>query len=183
MIVAPSCSLLHTPIDLDRETALDPEIKNWLAFAVQKVAELAVLAKALNQGRDSVRTTLDAAAAAVGARRTSRRINDPAVQARLRAADATLARRASAFPIRRRLQQEKLGLPAYPTTTIGSFPQTPEVRKARADHDKGAIGDAALTSNSCARKPRAGPALAGGSRPRRARAWRIRAQRHGRVFR
>ncbi|MBV8397922.1 MAG: 5-methyltetrahydropteroyltriglutamate--homocysteine S-methyltransferase, partial [Acetobacteraceae bacterium] len=142
VIVAPSCSLLHTPIDLDRETGLDPEIRNWLAFAVQKVAELAVLAKARNQGRDAVRTALDAASAAVGSRRTSPRINSPAVQARLRAADAAMARRESAFHVRRKLQQEKLGLPAYPTTTIGSFPQTPEVRKARADRDKGTITDA-----------------------------------------
>ncbi|MCK8784900.1 5-methyltetrahydropteroyltriglutamate--homocysteine S-methyltransferase [Roseomonas sp. NAR14] len=142
LILAPSCSLLHTPIDLDRETALDPEIRNWLAFAVQKVAELAVLAKALNQGRDSVRATLEAASAAVGSRRTSPRINDPAVQARARQDDAALAQRGSAFEVRRAVQRDRLGLPAYPTTTIGSFPQTPAVRKARADHDRGAIGDA-----------------------------------------
>ncbi len=143
VIVAPSCSLVHTPIDLERETGLDPEIKNWLSFAVQKVAELVVLAKALNDGREAVRGTLDAASAAVGSRRTSPRINNPAVQARLRAVDASMARRVSAFAVRRKLQQDKLGLPAYPTTTIGSFPQTPEVRKARADHDKGTIDDAA----------------------------------------
>ena len=143
VIVAPSCSLLHTPIDLDREQDLDAEIRNWLAFAVQKVAELAVLARALNAGRAAVQATLDSASAAVGSRRTSPRINDPAVQARLRAADAAMARRAAAFADRRKLQQEKLSLPAYPTTTIGSFPQTPEIRKARADHDKGAIDDAA----------------------------------------
>jgi 5-methyltetrahydropteroyltriglutamate--homocysteine methyltransferase len=142
VIVAPSCSLLHTPIDLERETSLDPEIRNWLAFAVQKIAELAVLAKALNEGRDAVRTALDAASAAVGSRRTSPRINNPAVQARLRAADAATARREAAFHVRRKLQQKKLGLPAYPTTTIGSFPQTPEVRKARADRDKDTISDA-----------------------------------------
>jgi 5-methyltetrahydropteroyltriglutamate--homocysteine methyltransferase len=143
VILAPSCSLLHTPIDLERETGLDSQIRNWLAFAVQKVAELAVLAKALNAGRDAVRGTLDAASAAVGSRRTSPRINNQAVQARLRAADASMASRASTSTARRKLQQEKLRLPAYPTTTIGSFPQTPEVRKARADHDKGTIGDAA----------------------------------------
>ena len=143
MIVAPSCSLLHTPIDLARETALDPEIRDWLAFAVQKVAELAVLAKALNQGRDSVRETLAAASAAVGSRRTSPRINNPAVQARLAAADAAMGRRHAPFAARRPAQHQRLGLPAYPTTTIGSFPQTAEVRKARADHDKGVIDDAA----------------------------------------
>jgi len=143
VILAPSCSLLHTPIDLERENGLDPEIRNWLAFAVQKVAELAVLAKALNEGRAAVNTTLDAASAAVGSRRTSPRINDPTVAARLDAADASLARRKSPFAARRTVQQAKLGLPAYPTTTIGSFPQTPEVRKARADHDKGVIDDVA----------------------------------------
>lgn len=143
VILAPSCSLLHTPIDLDRETDLDPEIRNWLAFAVQKVAELAVLARALNAGREAVRGTLKAAAAAVGSRRTSLRINNPAVHARARIGDASLAKRKSAFAARRAVQREKLGLPTYPTTTIGSFPQTPEVRKARADHDKGAIDDAA----------------------------------------
>ncbi len=143
LILAPSCSLLHAPIDLDRETDLDHEIRNWLAFAVQKVAELAVLAKALNAGREAVRGTLEAAAAAVGSRRTSPRINDPAVQARARSGDASPAKRRSAFAARRAVQREKLGLPAYPTTTIGSFPQTPEVRKARADHGKGVIGDAA----------------------------------------
>jgi 5-methyltetrahydropteroyltriglutamate--homocysteine methyltransferase len=143
VILAPSCSLLHTPIDAERETHLDPEIKTWLAFAVQKIAELAVLATALNAGRDAVRATLDAASVAVGSRRTSPRINNPAVQARLRAADASLAHRASPLAVRRKLQQKKLALPAYPTTTIGSFPQTPAVRKARADHDKGVIDDAA----------------------------------------
>ncbi|MBR0652757.1 5-methyltetrahydropteroyltriglutamate--homocysteine S-methyltransferase [Roseomonas terrae] len=143
VILAPSCSLLHTPIDLDRETALDPEIRDWLAFAVQKVAELAAMARALNEGRDAVRSTLDAASAAVASRRTSPRINNPAVQKRAAQKDATLARRKSAFAARRRVQRARLNLPAYPTTTIGSFPQTPEVRKARADHDKGVIGDVA----------------------------------------
>ena len=143
VILAPSCSLLHTPIDLDRETALDPAIRDWLAFAVQKVAELATMARALNEGRAAVRETLDAASAAVASRRTSPRINDPAVQRRAAQQDPSLAQRHSPFPARRAVQQAKLHLPAYPTTTIGSFPQTPEVRKARADHDKGAIDDAA----------------------------------------
>lgn len=141
IILAPSCSLLHTPIDLDRETGLDPEIKNWLSFAVQKIAELAVLAKALNEGRDSVRAILDEASTVVGSRRTSAKINDPAVTARALRNDPSLARRSSAFEARRRVQREKLNLPAYPTTTIGSFPQTPEIRKARADHGRGTIDD------------------------------------------
>jgi 5-methyltetrahydropteroyltriglutamate--homocysteine methyltransferase len=143
VIVAPSCSLLHTPIDLDRETALDAEIRDWLAFAVQKVSELATLARALNEGRDSVKAVLDASTASVASRRTSPAINDPAVKARAADHDSDLARRSSSFEVRRPLQRARLGLPAYPTTTIGSFPQTPEVRKARADHGKGVIDDAA----------------------------------------
>jgi 5-methyltetrahydropteroyltriglutamate--homocysteine methyltransferase len=143
VIVAPSCSLLHTPIDLERENALDPEVKDWLAFGIQKVAELAVLAKALNEGRASVRQALDNASAAVASRRTSGKINDPAVKSRTGAVDPSLAHRPSSFEVRRQIQRDKLKLPAYPTTTIGSFPQTPEVRKARADHGKGVIDDAA----------------------------------------
>ena len=143
VIIAPSCSLLHTPIDLERETALDAEVKDWLAFAVQKIAELATLAKALNEGRDAVRETLDASTASVASRRVSRRINDAAVQAPAAERDPDLSRRTASFEVRRLLQDARLGLPDWPTTTIGSFPQTPEVRKARADHGKGAIDDAA----------------------------------------
>ncbi|MBB3870669.1 5-methyltetrahydropteroyltriglutamate--homocysteine S-methyltransferase [Brevundimonas mediterranea] len=146
VVLAPSCSLLHTPIDLERETAVEPEIRNWLAFAVQKVAELATLARALNQGRDAVKAELDASTAAVASRRTSPRINDPKVQARAADADPALSTRTSSFEIRRTVQQRRLNLPAYPTTTIGSFPQTAEVRKARADHGKGVIDAAAYAA-------------------------------------
>lgn len=143
VIIAPSCSLLHTPIDLERETALAPEVRNWLAFAVQKVGELKVLARALNEGRDAVRAELAAADAAVASRRTSVLIHDPAVKARAAEIDPSLARRANGYEIRRPAQVARLGLPAFPTTTIGSFPQTPEVRKARADHSKGVLDDVA----------------------------------------
>ena len=143
VVIAPSCSLLHTPIDLERETGLDPEIKDWLAFAVQKVAELATLARALNEGRAAVKAALDASTVSVASRRTSPRINDPKVQARVADADPALALRNSCFEIRRQVQRGRLNLPAYPTTTIGSFPQTAEIRKARADHGRGVIDDAA----------------------------------------
>lgn len=143
IILAPSCSLLHTPIDLERENDLDPEVKDWLAFGVQKIAELAVLAKALNGGRAAVREPLDASSTSRGSRRTSGKINDPSVKARTESVDLTLTRRPSSFETRRKIQREKLGLPPYPTTTIGSFPQTAEIRKARAEHGKGAIDDAA----------------------------------------
>jgi 5-methyltetrahydropteroyltriglutamate--homocysteine methyltransferase len=90
VVVAPSCSLLHTPIDLDRETDLDPEVRSWLSFAVQKVAELVVLARALNEGRDGVRAALDAASTVIASRRTSPKINNPAVKARIAAADGSV---------------------------------------------------------------------------------------------
>ena len=138
-MVAPSCSLLHTPLDLDRETDLDPEVESWLAFAVQKLAELVVLARALNEGRDSVRVALDAASAVIASRRTPPRINNPAVKARMAATDPSISRRTSPFEVRRKIQRSKLRLPPYPTTTIGSFPQTPEVRRARADYGKDVI--------------------------------------------
>ncbi|WP_421993898.1 5-methyltetrahydropteroyltriglutamate--homocysteine S-methyltransferase [Roseococcus sp.] len=143
VILAPSCSLLHAPIDLAREAAMDPQVKDWLAFALQKIAELATLAKALNEGRASVRDQLDASTASVASRRSSARIHNPAVQARAAQRDPALSQRASAFEARRGLQRRKLGLPSYPTTTIGSFPQTDEVRKARADHDRGLLADVA----------------------------------------
>ncbi|MFC7737561.1 5-methyltetrahydropteroyltriglutamate--homocysteine S-methyltransferase [Roseomonas sp. GCM10028921] len=142
IVIAPSCSLLHTPLDLVQETAMDEDVRSWLAFAVQKLEELSVLARALNDRRESVAEAFTASSAAAAARRTSLKIHDPAVAARLAAADAALARRTAAFPARRELQGRALGLPALPTTTIGSFPQTEEVRKARAAHGKGTISDA-----------------------------------------
>ena len=142
IVLAPSCSLLHTPIDLAQETALDEDVRSWLAFAVQKIEELSVLARALNDGRESVADALAASSAAAAARETSPKIHDAAVAARMAAANAALARRGAAFAARRELQARALGLPAFPTTTIGSFPQTEEVRKARAAHGKGTMTDA-----------------------------------------
>jgi 5-methyltetrahydropteroyltriglutamate--homocysteine methyltransferase len=142
VILAPSCSLLHTPIDLTLETAIDPEVRQWLAFAVQKIEELAVLAKALNEGRASVAPQLAASRAAAQARRTSPKIHDAAVASRLEATTAAMTHRASAFGRRQALQIARLDLPAFPTTTIGSFPQTEAVRKARSAHGKGQLSDA-----------------------------------------
>ncbi|MBB5372249.1 5-methyltetrahydropteroyltriglutamate--homocysteine S-methyltransferase [Acidocella aromatica] len=143
IVLAPSCSLLHVPLDLTRETALDADVRSWLSFAAQKIGELAVLAKALNEGREAVTVELAASSAAAEARRGSRKITDPTVQARLLAAGPDLARRASSFPIRQAAQRRKLALPLYPTTTIGSFPQTADVRQVRAAHDKGELDDVA----------------------------------------
>lgn len=140
--IAPSCSLLHSPIDLDLETGLDPEVKGWLCFSVQKMGELATLGRALAGGRDSVKEALTASTAAAQARKASPKVNDKAVAARLAAVTEAFTRRKSAFAERTKLQRARFNLPAFPTTTIGSFPQTPEVRKARAAHDKGQLGDA-----------------------------------------
>jgi 5-methyltetrahydropteroyltriglutamate--homocysteine methyltransferase len=142
VILAPSCSLLHTPIDLELETGIDPEVRQWLAFAVQKIEELVILAKALNQGRASVAPQLAASRAAAQARRASPRIHDAAVAARLAATTPAMARRHSPFGRRQAVQIPRLNLPAFPTTTIGSFPQTEDVRKARSAHGKGELSDA-----------------------------------------
>ncbi len=143
IVLAPSCSLLHCPIDLDQESGLDAEVRSWLAFAVQKVEELAVLAKALNGGSMTVAGPLAASRAAAEARAASPKIHDAAVAQRLASVTAAMSRRASAFGRRQALQIARLDLPSLPTTTIGSFPQTEDVRKARSAHGKGQIGDAA----------------------------------------
>ena len=140
LIVAPSCSLLHVPVDLSTETKLDRELKDWLSFAVQKLDEVASLAAAANGERDS-RYFLDNARA-LGTRATSRRIHDPAVQARLAAVTPQMARREPAFAQRIALQQSLLKLPMLPTTSIGSLPQTKDVREARARFRKGELDQA-----------------------------------------
>jgi len=130
--IAPSCSLLHVPVDLSSEVKLDAEIKSWLAFARQKLEELQVLAKALRDGRGSVKAELDANRAALTARRNSPRVNNPAVQAAVAKIDASLGRRDSAYAVRATKQAALLKLPLFPTTTIGSFPQTAEIRQTRS---------------------------------------------------
>ncbi|MCX5569015.1 5-methyltetrahydropteroyltriglutamate--homocysteine S-methyltransferase [Kaistia nematophila] len=147
--IASSCSLLHVPIDLEQETELDAELKSWLAFSVQKMGELASLGRALAGGRESVAAEIAASVLAVGTRSTSPRVHDAAVAARSAAVTAEQARRASPFVERHALQQGVLDLPAFPTTTIGSFPQTSEVRKARAAHAKGALDDTAYEAFLC----------------------------------
>lgn len=137
--IAPSCSLLHVPIDLELETSLDADLKSWLAFSVQKMDELTVLGRALSKGRDAAAAELRAASDAAASRRSSLKVHDPLVEGRIAGVDDAMKRRQSAFAERSKLQNGKLNLPAFPTTTIGSFPQTPEVRKARASHAKGEL--------------------------------------------
>ncbi|MDS0861375.1 5-methyltetrahydropteroyltriglutamate--homocysteine S-methyltransferase [Burkholderia pseudomultivorans] len=140
--LAPSCSLLHVPVDLASEQKLDAEIRSWLAFALQKLDELKVLATALNEGRDKVADALAANAAAIASRRSSPRVNNPAVKAALAGIDARLGKRVSPYPQRARKQSARLNLPAFPTTTIGSFPQTGEIRHARSQFKAGALDEA-----------------------------------------
>ena len=140
--IAPSCSLLHVPVDLASEQKLDAEIKSWLAYALQKLDELKVLAKALNQGRAAVAAELAANHAAITARRTSPRVTNPAVKAAIASINPALGQRKSPYPLRARKQATLLNLPAYPTTTIGSFPQTAEIRQARSQFKTGELDEA-----------------------------------------
>ncbi len=141
--VAPSCSLLHVPVDLDSEQKLDADIKSWLAFALQKLGELKVLSVALQHGRDAVRNELAENRAAIEARRSSSRVNNPAVQAAIAQLNVQLGQRKNPYAQRAVKQSELLKLPAYPTTTIGSFPQTAEIRQARSQFKAGSINEAA----------------------------------------
>ncbi|MEO7127886.1 MAG: 5-methyltetrahydropteroyltriglutamate--homocysteine S-methyltransferase, partial [Rhodoferax sp.] len=144
--IAPSCSLLHVPYCLQGESTLDPELKSWLAFAVEKLGELRTLKALLNDDAVSVQSVLDASRAACAARRASPRVHRDDVALRLARATAADDHRGSGFARRQAVQQERLALPALPTTTIGSFPQTREIRAARAAHKRGELGDAAYQS-------------------------------------
>jgi 5-methyltetrahydropteroyltriglutamate--homocysteine methyltransferase len=140
--IAPSCSLLHVPMTLARDASLDAELRSWLAGAQEKLTELKTLQRALTEGEQAVRGELFAARAAVAARAASPRVKSPQVAARLASLPADADRRAAAFPVRQALQRERFRLPPLPTTTIGSFPQTPEIRAARAAFKRGELAAA-----------------------------------------
>ncbi|MBS9403790.1 5-methyltetrahydropteroyltriglutamate--homocysteine S-methyltransferase [Halomonas sp. TRM85114] len=135
-----SCSLLHVPVDLDNERDLDPEMKRWLAFARQKLDEIVTLARLLD-GRDTPRERerLEAASLALQARREAAQLHRPAVAERLGRVSPEDTKRASAYPQRAVAQRRALDLPLFPTTTIGSFPQTTEIRATRRDFKRGAL--------------------------------------------
>lgn len=138
IFIAPSCSLLHTPCDLDFETELNPEIKNWLAFAKQKVKEVVAL-KELAEGTENkdILTDFEENRKAVANRKTSSLIHNDKVKQRTGVITEKETRRKNIFKIRKEEQQKILQLPLFPTTTIGSFPQTAEVRSWRAQFKKG----------------------------------------------
>ncbi len=140
--IAPSCSLLHVPVDLAQEEELDEELKSWLAFAVQKLDEVVVLKQALcGQNEVEVEARLAASRAALENRHNSSRIHSPAVRQRLEEVDDAMARRNRPYPERAPLQRAWLKLPLFPTTTIGSFPQTPEIRQARKAYRDGTLSE------------------------------------------
>ena len=134
--VAPSCSLLHSPFDLDAETKLDVEIRSWMAFAKQKLEEIAILARGID-GRTGIEKELSENARAMESRQTSTRIHQTSVRRSMAVIDDSMLHRQSPYPERHREQVEALGLPRFPTTTIGSFPQTAEVRKMRSAYRNG----------------------------------------------
>lgn len=137
ILLAPSCSLLHSPADLDEEKHMDGELRNWLSFAKQKLEEVVVLEQALSKGPDVLRDFLVANKEAMQSKKKSPRINDPEVKRRSLAVTGEMASRRSRHADRKKKQQSRLNLPLFPTTTIGSFPQTKEVREARAEHKAG----------------------------------------------
>lgn len=141
--IAPSCSLLHVPLSLAQDPSLDAELRSWLAGATEKLAELNVIRHALRDGEGEVRKALFAARAAVAARAHSSRVKNPAVAQRIAALPADADRRPQAFPERQALQRRRFQLPDYPTTTIGSFPQTAEIRAARAAFKRKALDEGA----------------------------------------
>ncbi|GAB3414911.1 5-methyltetrahydropteroyltriglutamate--homocysteine S-methyltransferase [Niabella aquatica] len=133
VIIAPSCSLLHSPIDLDLETAIDLEIKNWMAFAKQKLTEIQEL-KQIAAGNELL---LETNKKAIESRRSSAKVHKQVVKDRVAAITEADATRKSAFAVRQQLHRERFHLPAFPTTTIGSFPQTDDIRQLRAKFRKG----------------------------------------------
>lgn len=134
--IGSSCSLLHSPIDLSVETRLDDEVKSWFAFALQKCAELSLLTAALNSGEGAA---LVEYSAPIRARSTSTRVNNAAVTQRLAAITAQDSQRQHAYPVRAEAQRARFNLPDWPTTTIGSFPQTTEIRGLRLDFKQGRL--------------------------------------------
>ncbi|MBD9676048.1 5-methyltetrahydropteroyltriglutamate--homocysteine S-methyltransferase [Pseudomonas sp. PDM18] len=144
--VAPSCSLLHSPVDLEREDQLDAQLKSWLAFAVQKCAEVALLARAINQPEaPQVLAALEQSRTVQASRAASPRIHKPEVKARLAAVKAADSQRQSPFAQRIVKQRAGLNLPDFPTTTIGSFPQTSAIRLARQAFKQGKLSVADYT--------------------------------------
>ncbi len=141
--ISPSCSLLHMPHDASGETGIDPEVRGWLAFAVQRLEELSVLGRAVDAGQDGRDELLAESRAVAESRQTSERANDRAVRDRAAGLSAGDYKRPAPFQQRHAAQRERVPLPALPTTTIGSYPQTDEIRGKRRALREGRIDRAA----------------------------------------
>lgn len=139
--LAPSCSLLHVPVDLNLEDKIDQELRSWLCFATQKLEELNCLGRALNQGRQSVAEALLANGKAQASRRASPRVHRAEVKSQVQTLLSRDKSRKSPYAERSKIQAPLLNLPAFPTTTIGSFPQTPEIRKSRRLYRRGELDE------------------------------------------
>ena len=133
LMVAPGCSLLHTPFDLDLETGINPEIKNWMAFAKQKLNEVNELSEIIEGNNELLKANIEA----ISTRNISKLIHKQVIKQRVEAITDADATRTSKFPSRQKTQQGNFHLPLFPTTTIGSFPQTDEIRQLRARLKKG----------------------------------------------
>lgn len=144
--IGSSCSLMHSPVDLDNEIELDGEIKSWLAFAKQKVAEVALLANAHVANDEIFSNALRENQAAIASRANSPRVHDQAVRARMKQVTPEQAQR-TPYAQRAEIQRESFQLPLFPTTTIGSFPQTKEIRTARQDYKAGRLDENAYTQS------------------------------------
>ena len=137
--IAPSCSLLHVPVDLSSEKKLDSEISSWLAFAIEKIKEIEVITTAINSGRAKVENELAQNKQSLNSRKNSTRVHNPSVQAELAKVDASWGMRKGTYLERQVKQLPVLNLPKFPTTTIGSFPQTGDIRSARSKFKSGEI--------------------------------------------
>jgi 5-methyltetrahydropteroyltriglutamate--homocysteine methyltransferase len=142
VMVGPSCSLLHSPVDLELETKLDPELKGWLAFANQKLAEIVLLGRSLDGGDPKVSAAVLNSRKIITEHHRSPRLNQPQVRERLANVTTTLLERTSPFKERKAIQQAEFNLPLLPTTTIGSFPQTQDIRSHRTAFNAGKISQA-----------------------------------------
>ncbi|MCG7497018.1 5-methyltetrahydropteroyltriglutamate--homocysteine S-methyltransferase [Vibrio sp. Of7-15] len=138
--LASSCSLLHSPIDLDLETSLSVESRSWFAFAKQKCREVNLLGSALDGDQDAI-AECERYSVPIVARKQSSYVNKPSVQERLSRIDTGLAERSAPYSERAHHQAEVLDLPLLPTTTIGSFPQTSEIRVQRREFKTGHLGE------------------------------------------
>ncbi|GAB3261753.1 5-methyltetrahydropteroyltriglutamate--homocysteine S-methyltransferase [Kineosporia babensis] len=140
IVIAPSCSLLHVPLDVSLETGLDPDVRCWFAFARQKLDEVAVLARGISAGPQAIEAELQRNQEILAHRAASPITRDPAVRERVAAVTPADEHRAVSYPQRARQQAERLNLPSLPTTTIGSFPQTQALRAARGRFRRGELG-------------------------------------------